>query len=132
MNNINHVCSVNKIYLPIFKQNNGEFSVTNPITTSSVNLSGMDALGNYNYSLINKKHSSKESFNDVFAEMTKNLPDSTTTIDEKISAIAYINRLLACDDIPNTNYWQNKKDVIEMEILNIKNEQKRKNNNKHE
>ena len=69
-----------------------------------------------------------ESFKEVFEEMNANVPDRTCTIEEKNLAISYINRMLACDDIPDNlkQYWQNKKDVIEMEILNIKNEQKAK------
>lgn len=69
-----------------------------------------------------------ESFKEVFEEMRAELPDRTTTIEEKNIAINYINRMLACDDIPDDlkQYWQNKKEVIEMEIQNIKNEQKNK------
>ena len=62
-----------------------------------------------------------ESFNDVFAEMRNKVPDRTSTIGEKRLALSYIDRMLSCDDIPNAEYWQNKKNVIEMEIQNIKN-----------
>ena len=62
-----------------------------------------------------------ESFNDVYAEMCNNVPDRTTTIDEKRLALSYINRMLSCQNIPNAEYWQNKKAVIEMEIQNIEN-----------
>lgn len=65
-----------------------------------------------------------EKFQEVFAEMRKNVPDSTSTIEEKELAIEYIDRMLACEDIPNAEYWQNKKNVINMEIQTIKNEQK--------
>ena len=65
-----------------------------------------------------------ENFRDVIEEMRKNVPDSTSTIEEKELAISYIERMLACDDIPNPEYWQNKKDIIEMEIQTIKNEEK--------
>ena len=64
-----------------------------------------------------------ESFNDVIAEMRQNVPDSTSTISEKQLALSYIERMLSCDDIPNAEYWENKRTVIEMEIQNIKNEQ---------
>ena len=63
-----------------------------------------------------------EKFEEVFAEMQEKVPDSTTTIEEKELAIEYINRMLACEDIPNAEYWQNKKDTITMEIQTIKNE----------
>lgn len=63
-----------------------------------------------------------EKFDDVFQEMREKVPDSTSTIEEKELAISYINRMLACSDIPNPEYWENKKAVIEMEIENIKNE----------
>lgn len=70
----------------------------------------------------NKAHNQKtESFNDVFAEMRNNIPDSTSTINEKQLALSYIERMLSCDDIPNPEYWQNKRDIIEMEIESIKN-----------
>ena len=67
-----------------------------------------------------------DKFDDVFKEFTQNVPDRTTTIEEKTLAIEYIDRLLACNDIRDDlkTYWQNKKDVIEMEIQNIKNEEK--------
>lgn len=66
-----------------------------------------------------------EKFADVRAEMDKNVPDRTTTIEEKESAISYIDRMLECSDITPEmkNYWTNKKNVIEMEIQSIKNEQ---------
>ena len=66
--------------------------------------------------------SETEKFEDVFAEMSENVPDSTSTIEEKELALEYINRMLACEDIPNADYWQNKKDIITMEIQTIKNE----------
>lgn len=70
----------------------------------------------------NKAHNRKtESFNNVFTEMKNNLPSSTSTINEKKLALSYIDRMLSCDDIPNPEYWQNKKDIIEMEIATIKN-----------
>lgn len=72
----------------------------------------------------NNKTQNSEKFNDVRAEMDKNVPDCTSTIEEKELAISYINRMLACDDIRDDlkNYWQNKKEIIEQEIQNIKNE----------
>ena len=74
----------------------------------------------------NKENNIKtESFNDVLKEFEANVPDSTTTANEKNLALSYIDRMLACDDITseNENYWSNKKDVIEMETQNIKNEE---------
>ena len=67
-----------------------------------------------------------ERFQDVFDEMSKNVPDRTSTIEEKELAIEYIDRMLACQDISDDlkTYWQNKKAVIEMEIQNINNEKK--------
>ena len=65
-----------------------------------------------------------EQFRDVINEMRANVPDSTSTIDEKQLALSYINRMLSCDDIPNPSYWENKKRIIEMEIQNIKNSEK--------
>ncbi len=66
-----------------------------------------------------------ESFDDVYNEMRQNVPDSTSTIKEKELAISYIDRMIACSDITPElkTYWENKKEVIEMEIQNIKNEE---------
>ena len=66
-----------------------------------------------------------ESFQDVFEEMKQNVPDRTTTIEEKELAISYIDRMLACSDITPElkNYWENKKVIIQNEIQNIRNEQ---------
>lgn len=61
-----------------------------------------------------------ESFRTVFAEFTANVPDRTTTIEEKELAIQYIDRLLACPDIPNPEYWEAKKIEIQREIDAIK------------
>lgn len=60
---------------------------------------------------------SSEKFADVKAEFDKNVPDRTTTIEEKEKAISYIKRMLACNDItPELKaYWTNKKDIIELE-----------------
>ena len=67
--------------------------------------------------IYNKTNNQKtESFYDVFAEFDRNVPDSTSTINEKQLAISYIERMLSCDDIPNAAYWQNKKDMIEKEL----------------
>lgn len=65
-----------------------------------------------------------ESFDDVYNEMRQNVPDSTSTIKEKELAISYIDKMIACSDITPElkTYWENKKEVIEMEIQNIKNE----------
>lgn len=67
-----------------------------------------------------------ESFDDVYDEMSRNVPDRTSTIEEKKLAISYIDRLLACADITPElkTYWQNKKSIIEQEILRINNEEK--------
>lgn len=66
-----------------------------------------------------------EKFEDVFNEMSQKVPDCTSTIEEKELAISYIDRMLACSDISPElkTYWENKKEVIEMEIQNIKNEE---------
>ena len=66
-----------------------------------------------------------ERFQDVFEEMKQNVPDRTTTIEEKELAISYIDRMLACSDITPElkSYWENKKVIIQNEIQNIKNEQ---------
>ena len=66
-----------------------------------------------------------ESFNDVFEEFSKNVPDSTTTLEEKKLAAGYIKRMLTCDDIPADlkNYWSNKEDILRMEMQNILNNQ---------
>ena len=69
-----------------------------------------------------------ESFDDVFKEISEKVPDSTSTIEEKELAISYLNRMLACKDIPNPEYWENKKDVIEMEIMSIENKNSIQNN----
>ena len=63
-----------------------------------------------------------ETFADVKAEMDKNVPDRTTTIEEKELAIKYIDRMLACDDITPElkEYWTEKKNEIEKEIQEIK------------
>ena len=69
--------------------------------------------------------STSEKFSDVRAEMDKNVPDRTTTTEEKEKALSYIERMLKCDDITPElkNYWENKKDTIKMEIQSIKNEE---------
>ena len=71
----------------------------------------------------NNSDKKTEKFETVWNEFTANVPDRTTTIEEKEEAISYIERLLSCDDITPElkNYWTNKKDIIEMEIQNIKN-----------
>lgn len=63
-----------------------------------------------------------EEFMSVFNEMQSNVPDCTTTIEEKELAISYIDRMLNCDDITDDlkAYWTDKKNVIEMEIVSIK------------
>ena len=63
-------------------------------------------------------------FQEIFNEMKQNVPDSTSTIEEKELAISYIDRMLACPDIPNAEYWENNKEIILQEIEMIKNEQK--------
>ena len=79
----------------------------------------------------NKNGKKSEKFEDVWNEFTTNVPDSTTTVEEKEKAISYIDRLIACDDITPElkNYWSNKKDIIEMEIQNIKNGENAKDSN---
>ena len=66
-----------------------------------------------------------EKFADVRTELAKNVPDRTTTIEEKQKALSYIERMLKCSDITKEmkNYWANKRDTIQMEIQMIKNEQ---------
>ena len=63
-----------------------------------------------------------EKFEDVLAEFRQNVPDVTTTIEEKELAISYIDRLLACSDITPElkEYWTEKKTEIEQEIQAIK------------
>ncbi|MBR2525754.1 hypothetical protein IKE67_04750 [bacterium] len=70
---------------------------------------------------VNYSIQSGESFMAVFDEMSSNVPDRTTTIEEKELAISYIDRMLNCDDIPDDmkTYWTDKKNVIEMEIMSI-------------
>lgn len=57
------------------------------------------------------ENKNSEKFMDVKAELDKNVPDRTSTIEEKELAISYIDRMLACDDISDDlkTYWQNKK-----------------------
>ena len=76
-----------------------------------------------NYNKENDQQS--ESFNDVRAELAENVPDSTSTVEEKEKAISYIDRMLNCSDITPEmkNYWSNKKDIIQMEIQMINNQQ---------
>ena len=66
--------------------------------------------------------SESEKFSDVRAEMEQNVPDITTTIEEKELAISYIDRMLACSDISPElkEYWTEKKTEIEQEIQAIK------------
>lgn len=73
-----------------------------------------------------------EKFAEVRAELAQNVPDRTTTIEEKELAISYIDRMLNCDDITPElkNYWANKKDIIQMEIESIKNHEKSDENEK--
>lgn len=61
-----------------------------------------------------------ETFRAVFDEFMANVPDRTSTIEEKELAIQYIDRLLACPDIPNPEYWEAKKVEIQKEIESIK------------
>ena len=63
-----------------------------------------------------------EKFWDVRNEMSANLPDRTTTIEEKELAIEYIDRLLAREDIPEDakEFWTKQREVIEQEIQGIK------------
>ena len=65
-----------------------------------------------------------EKFADVYKELCDNVPDRTTTTEEKELALSYIDRMLACDDISPelANYWTNKKTIIQNEIQTIKNE----------
>ena len=70
------------------------------------------------------KAPNNENFRSIYNEMSENVPDSTSTIEEKQRAIEYINRMLNCPDIPNPEYWENKKMIIEQEIVQIKNEDK--------
>ena len=67
-----------------------------------------------------------EKFDDVYAEMRANVPDSTSTIEEKELALQYIDRLLNCGDITDElkKYWTNKKEIIQMEMTTIKNIEK--------
>ena len=53
---------------------------------------------------------------DVKAELDKNVPDRTSTIEEKELAISYIDRMLACDDISDDlkTYWQQKTEFKQM------------------
>ena len=81
-------------------------------------------LGEINW--YNQNHGIKtESFQDVFEEFDKAIPDRTTTVEEKKLAAAYIKRMILCDDISPElkNYWQNKKAIIEMEMKTMENEQ---------
>lgn len=69
------------------------------------------------------KAGSGEKFDDVFAEMKANLPDSTSTIEEKELALEYIDRLLNCSDITEElkEYWTNKQAIIRMELVAAEN-----------
>ncbi len=79
---------------------------------------------NTNSETSNFSNNKSEKFKEVCADFHQNVPDSTSTIAEKELAISYINRMLACEDIPDDLkiYWQNKKAIIQMEIQNIKND----------
>ena len=107
----------------ISKSFNLETKKNTPTTIASQNtiVEQGDGLDTFEFSTKNG-----EKFEDVFNEMRTNVPDRTTTIEEKELAIEYIDRMLACSDISDDLkiYWQNKKEVIEMEIQNIKNEEK--------
>ncbi len=72
------------------------------------------------------KAGSGEKFADVFAEMQANLPDSTSTIEEKELALEYIDRLLNCSDITDElkEYWTNKQSIIRMELVAAENYEK--------
>ncbi len=86
---------------------------------------------NFFTSYSNNNYAKKsEKFETVWNEFIANVPDRTTTIEEKENAISYIERMLSCDDITPElkNYWTNKKDIIEMEIQNIKNRENTGNN----
>ena len=68
--------------------------------------------------------SDKESFEKIYAEMQTNVPDRTSTVEEKELAIEYIDRILksdANDEIKG--YWSQKKIEIQGEIARIKAEQ---------
>lgn len=127
MNNINPIYNINSVYLPVFKQKTEESGlVTNPITQNDVSMQGMEALANYNKSMLTKT-SPREKFDDVYREFSANVPDRTSTLDEKRLAISYINRFLNCEDIePKVkNYWMNKKTIIQNEMILIKHEQQK-------
>lgn len=59
-----------------------------------------------------------ESFDDVYNEMMRNVPDQTTTISQKQLAISYIDRMLSCDDIGTMQraFWEHQRIVIQNEI----------------
>jgi len=68
--------------------------------------------------------SNKESFDEIFAEMRANVPDRTSTIEEKELALEYIDRILKSDaDDDVKGYWAQKKTEIQGEIERIRAEQ---------
>ena len=103
-------------------KNQGEQNVA--VQPTKVELPLKDVIAFMEYNAVHFALNTRESFQVVFDEMRKNVPDRTTTIEEKELALKYIDRLLACEDIPNPEYWQNKKSIIEMEIQRIKNDEK--------
>ena len=66
----------------------------------------------------------KESFDEIFKEMSENIPDSTSTVQEKQAALGYIERILKSDATQEQkDYWQNKKLIIQNEIKAINSSQ---------
>lgn len=90
------------------------------------NMQGTQALASYNMPLVKKDVAKGEKFADVYNECAANMPDRTSTVEEKTQVLSYIDRMLNCKDItPEAkNYWSNKKTIIQNEILGIKNSQK--------
>lgn len=87
-------------------QNNKSNSTTTSTTASNTSQSNSS--------------SKKESADEIMKEFNANVPDQTSTIEEKELALSYIERIENSDADDNTKlYWQNKATVIQGEISKI-------------
>ncbi|MBQ2870958.1 hypothetical protein IJE86_04600 [bacterium] len=123
INNVNFVPNV-QLRAEI-KNNIEEKNCPQQNDVENCNMQGTQALASYNMPLVKKDVAKGEKFADVYNECAANMPDRTSTVEEKTQVLSYIDRMLNCKDItPEAkNYWSNKKTIIKNEILAIQNSQ---------
>ena len=123
INNVNFVPNV-QLRAEI-KNNIEEKNCPQQNDVENCNMQGTQALASYNMPLVKKDVPKGEKFADVYNECAANMPDRTSTVEEKTQVLSYIDRMLNCKDIAPAakNYWSNKKTIIKNEILAIQNSQ---------